>query len=275
MAIVFPKKKSAQAEEKKPLKKVVKKVEADEEEEEASEEEETEEEADEEEEATEEEENTEESEEEEEANEEEEEEEDEEEEEAPKKPVKVAKKAAAPAKKASAPVKKVAGKKSLKTTSLSSFGQKQTAAKESWNFKLEIGDEEVEIAVPGKKPSEGGLLQKDQLMSIFAGAIKSATGNECSKKDAESLFSIFEGILLNVTETWTVNFMNSRLKHSTVKLREYPPLKSPYRVVFPEHDTVTYRRVCNGIKARPVKTDKKTGEAIKDKKGNYIFLDEE
>lgn len=280
MAITFPKKKVGNLKAAAPVKKVAKAAEAEEEEVEETAEEEAEEEEDtgdeaEEAEDTEEEEEVEESEEEsdEEDAEDDEAESDDEEEEEEEKPVKKAvkiapKKAAAPAKKA---VAKAAPKKTLKTGSLASFGQKASASRESFSFELNIGDETAKIDVPGKKPEVGSRLSREQLVSILAGAIKAVTGNDCSKKDAELLFNTFEGVMFEVTENWSVAFMKALIRNIPVNERVYPLLKGSHCTLVPAHRELRYRRVCDKESAAPIKlkTDKK-GQPITDKKGNYI-----
>jgi flagellar biosynthesis GTPase FlhF len=248
------------------------------EEDEEAEEEDTEEEADEEEEAEEDE--SEESEESEEDDEEEEEESDEEEEEEVKPKKAVAKKAAkVVAKKSLAPAKKLVkktvsekGKKTLKTGSLSSFGQKSTANKESFEFTLTIDGEEKTFTVPGKKPSDGGILPREALISILADSIKAVTGTDCLKKDAELLFGTFENVLYMATEKWSINFMGGRVRNIEIKERMFRPLRGSDHTFVPAHRELRFRRVCEeeNVVSMKVKTDKK-GQPMTDKKGNYIF----
>lgn len=282
MAIKFPTKKSAPVAVKKvEPKKVNKKVEEEEVEEdeeetaEAEEAEEVEEESDEEEaEETVEEEEAEEAEdtEEEEEEDSEEEEEDEEEEKKPvKKVVKPIKKAAAPAKK-SAPAKK-----GIKTGSLASFGQKVSASKESWTFDLTVGDEVVKCDVPGKKPSDEGRLQREQLISICTCALSKATNKEYSKKDIEFIFGVFEETIKQITEDYSISFMGKHLKRIEIKERAFPALKSKFATLVPAHYELRYRRVCHQAdgSADPIKIKAgKDGKPLTDKKGNYIPVED-
>jgi len=283
MAILkFPKKKQEAAPApKKPLKAKQTEEEVEDTEEEDTEEEEAEateeEDTEEEEEGTEEETEEEESEEEESDEEEEAEAEEEEEEEAPKKPAK--KLAKAPVKKETpAPkkeVKKVVSektKKSLKTGSLSSFGQKASSAKESFEFTVTIGDEEKVFTVPGKKPVDGGILPREALISILADSIKEVTGNDCLKKDAELLFNTFESIIFMVTEKWSLNFIGSRFRNIEAEERLYPPLKGEDYTFVPAHRVLKFRRVCEEDTVVPMRIKQgKDGKPLTDKKGNYIF----
>lgn len=279
MAIKFPTKKSAPKIEPKKVNKKVEEEDTEEveevEEEEDTEEEEAEEEEEDteaEEEAEEEEEEATEEEEEEESEEEEEEAEEEEEEEKPakkskviaKKPVKVIAKKAAPA-------KKVLGKKGIKTGSLSSFGQKTPASKESFPFKIQVGDELLTCEVPGTKPTENGRLTREQLISIATFALNKATGKESTKKDVELIFKVFEGVLKQVTDDFSISFMDKQLRRVEVGERAYPALKSPYATLVPAHYELHFRRVCHeeDLQKIPIKAGK-DNKPLQKKDGSYI-----
>jgi flagellar biosynthesis GTPase FlhF len=272
MAIKFPTKKSASKIDAP--KKINKKVEEDieEEEEEVTEEEEdTEEEAEEEADEVEEVEDTEE-EEAEEAEDDEEEEEEEEEEKPVKKAKPVAKKASAPvAKKAAAPVKKVIAKKGIKTGSLSSFGQKTVSSKESFPFKIQVGDELLTCDVPGKKPTAQGRMTREQLISIATFALSKATDKDYTKKDVELIFKIFEGVIKQVTEDFSISFMDKQMRRVEVPERAYPALKSENATLVPTHYELHFRRVCHeeDLEKIAIKAGK-DGKPLTKKDGSYI-----
>jgi chemotaxis protein histidine kinase CheA len=273
MAIKFPTKKSASKIDAP--KKINKKVEEDieeVEEEVAEEEEDTEEEAEEaEEEDTEEVEEAEEEDTEEEADEAEDDEEEEEEEKPVKKAKPVAKKASAPVKKAVAPVKKVIAKKGIKTGSLSSFGQKTVSSKESFPFKIQVGDELLTCDVPGKKPTAQGRMTREQLISIATFALSKATDKDYTKKDVELIFKIFEGVIKQVTEDFSISFMDKQMRRVEVPERAYPALKSENATLVPTHYELHFRRVCHeeDLEKIAIKAGK-DGKPLTKKDGSYI-----
>jgi hypothetical protein len=276
MAIKFPTKKAAPKIEPKKINKKVEEEDTEEIEETEEEDTEEEEEVEEEEEDTEAEEEAEEEEdtEEEEEEEESEEEDDSEEEEEEEKPVKKGKILAKKPVKAiakKAPAKKVIAKKGIKTGSLSSFGQKTPTSKESFPFKIQVGDELLTCDVPGTKPSESGRMTREQLISIATFALNKATGKESTKKDVELIFRVFEGVLKQVTEDFAVSFMDKQMRRVEVPERAYPALKSPYATLVPAHYEIHFRRVCHEeeLQKIPVKAGK-DNKPLQKKDGSYI-----